>query len=748
MNLHKAYSEDFEIKGQLKQFWEIEEVYPNHISSLDDCEQIFQNTFCRNVEGRFVVSLPLKQDVTILGDSYEQARKRFSSLERKLSMNPQLKEMYTNFMEEYETVGHMTKLESVDNTTPCYYLPHHGVFKESSLTTKLRVDASAPSSSGFSLNDIQLVDPTIQDDLFSILIRFRQHTYVVSAAIAKMYRQVLIDPKYRCLQRILWRSDPSKPLHIYQLNTVTYGTASAPYLAVKCLKQLAIEHMDNFPRAANAIVHDFYVDDFLSGSDTIEEAQLLCNQVSQILQGGCFELRKWISNNPQILTVLNSSKVSSPQVILFKQSEVKDKGLGIQWNWSTDNLTYSIPNYNRTRPFTKRNLLSDISKIFDPLGLLSPVVVNAKLLIQKIWQLNLSWDDIVPESIKDSWLTFTNELKSLRKNSILRNKHLQTLTPFIDHDGLLRVGGRLANSELNFNQRCSLLLDGNQILAKLLFRHEHIRLLHAGPQLLLSSIRNEFWPTKGRNLARKIVRDCIKCFRFKAESVVPIMGQLPKHRVTANHPFYATGVDYAGPVLIRDKRGRGSKIIKAYISLFVCLSTKAIHLEPVTDLTTESFLSVLHRFCARRGKPTVMYSDNGTNFVGTNSELSQLKTFFENSEYSIVQSLATEGIDWKFIPPSAPLFGGLWEAGVKSTKFHIRRVLANVSITFEELLTVLTQVEGILNSRPIFPMSSDPNDLNALTPGHFLIGRPITFLPQPNLLEVKENTLSRYQRLQ
>ncbi|GJQ70138.1 hypothetical protein Trydic_g22605 [Trypoxylus dichotomus] len=508
-------------------------------------------------------------------------------------MNPQLKEMYTNFMEEYETLGHMTKLESVDNTKPCYYLPHHGVFKESSLTTKLSVvfDASAPSSSGFSLNDIQLVGPTIQDDLFSSLIRFRQHTYVVSADIAKMYRQVLIDPKYRCLQRILWRSDPSKPLHIYQLNTVTYGTASAPYLAVKCLKQLSIEYIDNFPRAANAIVHDFYVDDFLSGSDTVEEAQLLCNQVSQILQDGCFELRKWISNNPQILTVLNSSKVSSPQVMLFKQSEVKDKTLGIQWNWSTDNLTYSIPNYNKTRPFTKRNL-SDISKIFDPLGLLSPIVVNAKLLIQKIWQLNLSWDDVVPESIKDSWLKFTDELKSLRKNSILRNKHLQTLTPFIDYDGLSRVGGRLANSEFNFNQRCPLLLDGNHILAKLFFRHEHIRLLHAGPQLLLSSIRNEFWPTKGRNLAREIVRDCIKCFRFKAESVV------------------------------------------------------------------------------------------------------------------------------------------------------------NVSITFEELLTVLTQVEGILNSRPIFPMSSDPNDLNALTPGHFLIGRPITFLPQPNLLEVKENTLSRYQRLQ
>ncbi|GJQ67568.1 hypothetical protein Trydic_g8378 [Trypoxylus dichotomus] len=182
------------------------------------------------------------------------------------------------------------------------------------------------------------------------------------------------------------------------------------------------------------------------------------------------------------------------------------------------------------------------------------------------------------------------------------------------------------------------------------------------------------------------------------------MGQLPKHRVTANHPFYATGVDYARPVLIRDKRGQGSKIIKAYISLFVCLCAKAIHLEPVTDLTTESFLSVLHRFCARRGKPTIMYSDNGTKFVGTNSELSQLKTFFENTEYSIVQSLATERIDWKFIPPSAPHFGGFWEAGVKCTKLHIRRVLVNVLITFEELLTVFTQVEGILNSRPISPV--------------------------------------------
>jgi Reverse transcriptase (RNA-dependent DNA polymerase). len=197
----------------------------------------------------------------------------------------------------------MSLLKPFDKSKLAFYLPHHGVLRKESLTTKLRVvfDGSAKSNSGFSINDLQYAGPSIQNDIFSILLRFRQHTLVMSADIEKMYRQILIHPDDRHLQRIVWRNNSNESVSVYELNTVTYGTKSAPYLAIRCLKQVAYEFQDQFPIASEIILRDFYVDDLITGFDSEEEAITICKEIIFILNSVRFPLRKWTSNSSRFL---------------------------------------------------------------------------------------------------------------------------------------------------------------------------------------------------------------------------------------------------------------------------------------------------------------------------------------------------------------------------------------------------------------------------------------------------------------
>lgn len=182
--------------------------------------------------------------------------------------------------------------------------------------------------------------------------------------------------------------------------------------------------------------------------------------------------------------------------------------------------------------------------------------------------------------------------------------------------------------------------------------------------------------------------------------------------------------------------------------MFVCLSTRAIHLEVVTDYSASAFLAAFHRFAARRGLPSRMCSDQGTTFVGASSELrAQLRRALDMGG-PVARVLADEGTEWTFIPPSAPHFGGLWEAGVRSLKHHLRRVVGEHALTYEEYATLLARVEACLNSRPLCPLTDDPRDLDVLTPGHFLIGRPLLAPPEPNIRAEPENRLRRWQLIQ
>lgn len=210
------------------------------------------------------------------------------------------------------------------------------------------------------------------------------------------------------------------------------------------------------------------------------------------------------------------------------------------------------------------------------------------------------------------------------------------------------------------------------------------------------------------------------------------MGQMPLERVTPGVVFQKTGIDYAGPVYLKLGHVRKPTTVKAYISVFVAFSVKAVHLELVSDLTSAAFIACLRRFIARRGKPSSIWSDHGSNFVGASRELLELTDFFQQQKTKgdISEFCTSQGIEWSFIPEHAPHFGGLWESAVKSAKTHLKRILGNARLTFEEFSTVLAQVEACLNSRPLVPLFSE-DGIEALTPGHFLIGRPLESLPDP-----------------
>ncbi|XP_011858863.1 PREDICTED: uncharacterized protein LOC105556386 [Vollenhovia emeryi] len=347
------------------------------------CETLFQQSTSRNEEGRFIIKLPVKDDVlSQLGESKQIAERRFFALEKRLSKQPEVYKEYRDFMREYHELGHMYQVHETpdSNNRIHYYLPHHAVFKHTSTTTKLRVvfDASCKTESGRSLNDALLVGPIIQQDLFSIL-------------------------------RILWRDTPQHELQIFELATVTYGTASASFLAIRSLQKLAQDGTNSYPLGSQIVLRDFYVDDMLTCASTIEEALDIKNQVTTLLEGGGFELRKWFSNSP---LVCNDENSSGNKEIASGSEHDRTRTLGVSWNCQQDIFYFANVEYRPPSRLTKRNILSRIALIFDPLGLLGSTIVIEKLVMQELWMLRVDWDESIFMELGTKWQNYEKQLNA------------------------------------------------------------------------------------------------------------------------------------------------------------------------------------------------------------------------------------------------------------------------------------------------------------------------------------------------
>ncbi|GFV75027.1 uncharacterized protein TNCV_2114521 [Trichonephila clavipes] len=280
-----------DLKQTLKMFWELENVEAERTKNEETifCEDHFLKTHSRNEEGRYVVKMPLKNEPNCLRESRDIALKRLNALWTRLIRDPQYLKLYRlYYMSIYDQHGHMKEVVADnDNSEIAYYMPHHGILRPEKSTTELRVvfNATNPTSNGLSLNSIQYNGGLVQNDLFTIMIKFREHPYAFTADVKMMYRMILI-------LRILWKESPEDPVKTFKIKTATYGTVSAPFLATRTLLQLSRDEEKNFPWAAPVLRENFYMDDVLCGAASLLEAKALKNQLSGILKKRGMELHK------------------------------------------------------------------------------------------------------------------------------------------------------------------------------------------------------------------------------------------------------------------------------------------------------------------------------------------------------------------------------------------------------------------------------------------------------------------------
>jgi hypothetical protein len=341
---------------------------------------------------------------------------------------------------------------------------------------------------------------------------------------------------------------------------------------------------------------------------------------------------------------------------------------------------------------------------------------------------------------------FPNDYRRLCMGDNLdSNSNLHPLSPIFDSSTrVIRVGGRLKNSPGQFESKHQVLLPYGHHVTMLIVREEHLNSAHAGPEQVIASVRQKFWPVKCRILAKQSVKECMDCRRRSVKAVVPLVSNLPAQRVTGwTRPFEYTGVDYFGPMLVKRARAR----VKKWGCLFTCLVTRAVHLELVDSMEADDFIMVLRCFVSRRGKPKEMFSDNGTNFVGAMRELQDsLQELNEND--SLHSYLLKSSIQWHFIPPQAPHFGGAWERLVRSTKLALKAVLKENIVSEMVLRTALAEVEDVINSRPLTHNSVDPNDFSPLTPNHFLRGGCTSVGPPGQFLASELDSRRRWRQSQ
>ncbi|KAL4100913.1 hypothetical protein QTP88_020938 [Uroleucon formosanum] len=402
------------IEGLMERFWQVEEPEAAPATFTDEgrCEKLFCEQSIRWPCGRFSVPLPFRAppSADTFAGSRELAVRRFDALERKLATSPQLKSLYVQFMSEYISLGHM----SVATSPGRYFIPHHAVYRPAIDENKIRVvfDASAQSSRGPSLNNCLFTGPKLQQDIVDILTRFRVPKYVFTTDICKMYRQILILPEYRQFQHILWRPSPHDELVEYELNTVTYGVNCAPYLALRVLQTIASDDCDNFEFVRNALTRQTYVDDICDGADTMPSVLKLQSDLISVMHKAGLELKKWASNTPCVLEAVPAADRVCAPMPFESVDGYGTKVLGLQWHPEGDYLCCAL-SLDSAPVCTKRGILSLVARIFDPLGVFAPAVFLAKSIMQRTWQLGMTWDELLPKNIHDEWIAFVSDLPSL-----------------------------------------------------------------------------------------------------------------------------------------------------------------------------------------------------------------------------------------------------------------------------------------------------------------------------------------------
>ncbi|XP_055839376.1 uncharacterized protein LOC129907285 [Episyrphus balteatus] len=414
---------------QVQRFWELEEVpYVKPLSDEDKfCEKLYVDTTTRNRDGRYIVKLPFKPNFNVLdlGLSRNSAVSQYLRQEKRLLNDMCLKEEYNKVLKEYVSLKHMSFVPpcSLNLSSPHFYLPHHAVVKPDSASTKVRVvfNASASTHKEISLNDILYSGPALQNDLQTILLRWRLYPYVFNSDIEKMYRQIYVHPSHRKFQRIICRSFESESdLADFEINRVTFGVNCAPYLAIRTLHQLALDEENKYPLAKEVVLSDFYVDDVFSGGFSLDLVFKIQEELKALLLTGGFSLKKWTANHPRLLENIPRGDVLDQHFLMFEESS-HSKVLGVGWNAREDSFyirceLFPLPD----SVMTKRELFSNISKIYDPIGWLAPTTILLKILMQDVWKDKTEWDGPIKPNRVETWKEFVKSFPIIKDIKIQR----------------------------------------------------------------------------------------------------------------------------------------------------------------------------------------------------------------------------------------------------------------------------------------------------------------------------------------
>ncbi|XP_052759354.1 uncharacterized protein LOC128202583 [Galleria mellonella] len=406
-----------------QRFWELEEITAPPAQSADDleCEHYFRATTTRDDSGRYIVSLPFREDMFSLGDSFAAAHRRYLCLERKLEASPHFRFTYNEVIRTYIDKGYLSPVKSHqdDSLLPSYYIPHHGVLREDKVTTKLRVvlDASCKTTSGRSLNDILHSGANLQGDLFCILINFRLFKICISADCCQMFHQIVVREPDRRFQRILYRFSTDDPVTEYEFNRVCFGLRSSPFHALRVVHQLVEDEGDKFPAAAAVASSALYMDDIVSSVMTDEQAITISNELIALFKMAQFDLVKWTSNSSDVLAhIPDTHKTLSDKSF---DNSTSHKILGLFWDKSNDSFRFEVITPDAI--CTKRAILSAVARLWDILGFVAPTILYAKLLIKELWLLKFDWDAQPPHHIIAAWRQFCLELPSLNRLRIPRH---------------------------------------------------------------------------------------------------------------------------------------------------------------------------------------------------------------------------------------------------------------------------------------------------------------------------------------
>ncbi|UYV74109.1 hypothetical protein LAZ67_11002136, partial [Cordylochernes scorpioides] len=659
-----------------------------------EMEEHFAHTTTRDIEGRYEVALPWVQDKERIPSNRDLAENQLISVRRKLEEVGDIKE-YGQIFEEWMKQG-IIEYAREDKLDGVHYLPHRPVYKRNSQTSRIRP--------------------------------------VFNASARK--------------------------------------------------RDKAPEHLKI---TAEQLKSSFYVDNCLSSFQNVEETEKFVKESTELLSTACFNLRDWLTSykiwnlrkfqdfiGPIRPMLSVGSKDNWAAFVMNRVKEIHNLSSTESWRHIPGRLNpadlpsrgCSAESLKETRwwegpawlkvsqeEWPKSTIIPDLEIVYSErrktiLNTLCTTRENENLFGRyshflrivritawiyrffnnaKIDRRKIISEDLSTEQITKSEIIL---IRLIQRESFSghEDKKLQGFKLLVDSSGILRIKTKICRREDFANFRMPILLPSDHFLVSLLIRWNHETHGHAGLQTLLGILRENYWILRPRKTVKKIINQCIRCKRFTATPATVESTSLPEDRVRDAAVFEIVGVDLTGHLILKNKK-------KAWIVIFTCAVYRGVHLELVTSLSMEAFLQAFRRFIARRGRPLIVYSDNGTNFRGMANALKKI-------DFSRLKCDPTlKNITWKFIPPDAPWWGGWWERLIGMMKQLLFRILGQTSLGYEELSTVMCDVESLMNTRPLTYLTEESEDLAPLTPSLFL--HEVREVGVPDLDLIDNQTLSR-----